>query len=591
MSLKANRGIRRYLPSKSVEWDGTIVKRNGSATVSGNPLYSWVQKDGGGQPIPVYNDGSPHVAGQRVRVGADLQNRLLRVLRGVYYSGMDQSENPNVGPHAASHLKGGSDAAFVTTDQVINALVYPSSGMIVAINPGWVVIAGQPVQVAQTTLDLTSSIPGTGALYALIRADASGVVDAQLGTAVDAIVDLSGADIPACAAAYAPLAVVRLYAGQTGLSKTATAPDVLDVRLVARSTSAAADGITVDASGFAGNLSGTDTSVQAALETIDALSFGTSDDYAIHDNVSGEIAAVTEKATPAPADLVLIEDSAASNAKKRVQLSSILDLLGPGLCQGRLTLESGVPVSTSNQSAKTTLYFCPFRGNRIALYDGSGNWDLLTFAELSLSLSGFTASKPYDIFAYNNSGAAALEALVWTDASTRATALAWQDGILVKSGATTRRYLGTIYVNSAGGQTDDALVKRNVWNYYNRCGRRLYVSEATGHSYNGAARLWNNSETNNRMEFIVGVVEDALTAGQAVSMRAGADGSYARTDVYIDGAFAGFVVLNYNIQTIVCGRFGPYQPAAGMHYINLYELGNHASSTFSSMEISATVMA
>lgn len=38
---------------------------------------------------------------------------------------------------------------------------------------------------------------------------------------------------------------------------------------------------------------------------------------------SGEISAVTEKTAPVSADLVLIEDSAASNAKKRVQLSNI----------------------------------------------------------------------------------------------------------------------------------------------------------------------------------------------------------------------------------------------------------------------------
>jgi len=47
------------------------------------------------------------------------------------------------------------------------------------------------------------------------------------------------------------------------------------------------------------------------------------DSDAIHDNVSGEIVLVTEKTTPVAADLVLIEDSASSNAKKRVQLSNL----------------------------------------------------------------------------------------------------------------------------------------------------------------------------------------------------------------------------------------------------------------------------
>lgn len=47
------------------------------------------------------------------------------------------------------------------------------------------------------------------------------------------------------------------------------------------------------------------------------------DTAAIHDNVSGEISAITEKTTLANADLVLIEDSAASNAKKRVTVQNL----------------------------------------------------------------------------------------------------------------------------------------------------------------------------------------------------------------------------------------------------------------------------
>lgn len=47
------------------------------------------------------------------------------------------------------------------------------------------------------------------------------------------------------------------------------------------------------------------------------------DPNAIHDNVGGEISVVTAKANPTAADLVLIEDSAASNAKKRATLGSL----------------------------------------------------------------------------------------------------------------------------------------------------------------------------------------------------------------------------------------------------------------------------
>jgi hypothetical protein len=53
------------------------------------------------------------------------------------------------------------------------------------------------------------------------------------------------------------------------------------------------------------------------------VSTGGADSTAIHDNVAGEIAAVTSKATPGPSDLLLIEDDADSDNKKRVTIGSL----------------------------------------------------------------------------------------------------------------------------------------------------------------------------------------------------------------------------------------------------------------------------
>jgi len=47
------------------------------------------------------------------------------------------------------------------------------------------------------------------------------------------------------------------------------------------------------------------------------------DAAAIHDNVSGEIHAVTEKASPVNTDELIVEDSAASYGKKRVQIGNL----------------------------------------------------------------------------------------------------------------------------------------------------------------------------------------------------------------------------------------------------------------------------
>jgi hypothetical protein len=55
----------------------------------------------------------------------------------------------------------------------------------------------------------------------------------------------------------------------------------------------------------------------------EAIAAAQDDPDAVHDNASGEIAAVTAKATPVVGDLLLIEDSEASNAKKRITLGDL----------------------------------------------------------------------------------------------------------------------------------------------------------------------------------------------------------------------------------------------------------------------------
>jgi hypothetical protein len=54
-----------------------------------------------------------------------------------------------------------------------------------------------------------------------------------------------------------------------------------------------------------------------------SIALSASDSAAIHDNAASEIHAVTEKATPVDADEILIEDSADSYNKKRVQIGNL----------------------------------------------------------------------------------------------------------------------------------------------------------------------------------------------------------------------------------------------------------------------------
>jgi hypothetical protein len=182
--------------------------------------------------------------------------------------------------------------------------------------------------------------------------------------------------------------------------------------------------------------------------------------------------------------------------------------LAPQMQDFRLSLTSGTPVTTSDVTGATTIYLTPYKGNRIGLYSGTA-WVSRNTAEISVALGTLTSGKPYDIFCYDNSGAPALEILAWTSDTARATALVYQDGVLVKSGAPTRRYIGTFYTTSTTA-TEDSVLNRYLWNYNNRVDRIMARNEATATwSYSTATLRQANSSTSNQLNFIVGVAEDA----------------------------------------------------------------------------------
>lgn len=186
-----------------------------------------------------------------------------------------------------------------------------------------------------------------------------------------------------------------------------------------------------------------------------------------------------------------------------------------GVCNLRLTLSSGVPVTTSDVLAATTLYATPFGGNQIGLYDGSA-WSVLNTAEMSISLSGLAANSVHDVFVYNNAGTPTLELTAWTNDTTRATSLVLQDGILCRSGALTRRYLGTILITATTGQCEDSLKFRGIDNFYNRIVRPLRCSDSTNTwSYTSATwRPFNNSTVLGvgTVKFIDGIGDKVIDA-------------------------------------------------------------------------------
>lgn len=219
------------------------------------------------------------------------------------------------------------------------------------------------------------------------------------------------------------------------------------------------------------------------------------------------------------------------SAETATRIDAVLQTAVPG---GRLTLESGVPVSTSDQTAKTTIYYTPFVHNGINLWDGA-KWVPTPFTEKSLALGTLTSGRPYDVFGYLSGGQLVLEALAWTSDTARATAVTLQDGRYCKSGDKTRLLLGTFYTTSAT-TTEDSLANRYLWNAYNRAVRRVYVANSTSHTYTTASwREWNNGSGVSKLNFVSGLAIDALSLSMVGNIQiSGATGTIGYLNIGYD---------------------------------------------------------
>lgn len=273
-------------------------------------------------------------------------------------------------------------------------------------------------------------------------------------------------------------------------------------------------------------------------------------------------------------------------------LESAMQAVTPG---GRLTLESGVPVSTTDQTAKTTIYYTPYFHDTIPLWDGA-RWVPVTFSETSEALGTLTSGLPYDVFGFLSSGVLDLEKLAWTNGTTRATAVTLQDGRYCKSGDKTRLLLGTFYTtstttteDSAGGTTTQVGGKRFLWNAYNQILRHINVIDTTDNwSYTTNTVRQANNASGNKVEFISGLGNSYIQATVYGSAQLVTNSSNAaKTGVGLDStsAMSGVVQGAYcaaggnGVFATMSGRYSGI-PAAGYHYLAWLEKGADGSCLF-----------
>lgn len=242
---------------------------------------------------------------------------------------------------------------------------------------------------------------------------------------------------------------------------------------------------------------------------------------------------------------------------------------------GRLTLTTGVSRTTSDVLAATNVYFTPDIGNCISLYNGS-SWSVSTFSEITISLASLTNALPYDIFAYLSGSTVVAEIVAWSSSTTRATALAKQDGVYCKSGSLTKRYVGTVLM-SATGQCEDSTKHRGVYNANNRIGRSLLCTDPQN-SWTYALTAYREINAGStlgisRVAFITGLAEDLA--------RFEARGMAATTGATNDG-FAGVgidssTVNSAQINTSIGGAAGGYTNPITAVYRGYPAIGSHTA--------------
>ena len=101
-------------------------------------------------------------------------------------------------------------------------------------------------------------------------------------------------------------------------------------------------------------------------------------------------------------------------------LEDVLGRVYPPVFQGRLSLSSGTPVTSSDATSAGTVYLTPYSGDLVELYVAGRGWRPFELSEVSVSLSGVVTGKNVDLFLYHDGSSLALEKAVWTSDSVRA---------------------------------------------------------------------------------------------------------------------------------------------------------------------------
>ncbi len=287
-------------------------------------------------------------------------------------------------------------------------------------------------------------------------------------------------------------------------------------------------------------------------------------------------------------------------------LDSALSASGtPSIAQGRLTGTSLTPITTSDVTAATTIYYTPHIGARVPIYNGT-SFVMTTFAELSNVLANSAtgnagpaaaaANSNYDLFVWNDSGTVRLtRGPLWTSNTGRGTGAGTSElervaGLRVNKQAITNgpaaqrgTYVGTIRTD-ASSQGVDAAHQRYMWNEFNRAARPLVKKfGADTWTYSTAAWRQSNGDSTYKVEIVQGADVDAVQVFHAaMCLNSTTTPRTVRAGVGLDSvtAFSGLTNGASATSSAVGSCLGTYigLPGIGYHYFAGLEFGRGADA-------------
>jgi len=201
-----------------------------SGTVqTGVPGIIYVRNFLNGQVLSVYNFVTPNTAGLQVEVGRKVETPGLWQVKGVREA-YAQPAGGVVGSASHTHAD-----LFIGLNRFLPFLIFPVDGSgfdVKIIGNVFPKHDGSLGYVVNQTLDLSSYVPASGALYILLETNDDGTIQITEGAVVAAKELLVPSDIPALNPENHPSCAVRLYAGQAQLYRDPNSiNDFVDLRI------------------------------------------------------------------------------------------------------------------------------------------------------------------------------------------------------------------------------------------------------------------------------------------------------------------------------------------------------------------------